>query len=795
MRLTLRTLLAYLDNTLDPQDAEALRQKVAESGFANQLVQRIRGNLASQQLTAPSPDAVGPVDDPNVISEYLDSTLSSEQVAEIERACLESDPRLAEAAACHQILTMVLGTSANVPPVLRQRIYELRDRVMESDAAGVDDASSTQAQPAQPTPALASTPARAWADEVPTADATYHSQRAIEPVGVADSGVSDAPTRLRQSAGGGSVAASAAVSARQEPAIAGSKPRAITDSDFYGGSIRPSRITAWLVALAVTGVLLFALSQIFAPLLEQGESLTEANPADQTDGVSSELPAAVSGVVDDSVPADRQIAAVGPDTEPVPLTAEPVASSPTPPALPPSAASSPIPSQASTTQATTSQASKALEPAPTVPGAESAAETVPSGDDPSPLAVAAPMTESARPVTEPPPASELSADLETVAMPDAGEAVQVGKITSGNTLIAARSKQDWALLGKGAPVETGVTIVCGPSFNAELETDDGMLIKMFGPNQVSWQAEQDGAAILHLETGKLLISSQQPQSKLALVLAGQQVRLTFADASHVAAIEVRHRRAPGLDPLIAENHVHTRIIRAVQGTIQIDTNDAQTIETGQQWLSADDSAAVISADDPLPVWIAPPAELELSLEATARQGLLELLAENEQGLEIGLREATGFRRAEVAALAGQTLLSLGRGDVYFDAVGILNQPNQRAYWRDHFLALQQAVDQSVETAAGLHDSIRRMDAINGAAIIRLLTGFSQQQLRDGGDLELVEMLDSPSMAVRVLAIENLRAIMDTTLYFRAEQENAVRREAGIKKWLARQRKGDIRWPE
>ena len=42
MRLTLRTLLAYLDNTLDAQDAESLVVKLSESGFATQLVLRIR---------------------------------------------------------------------------------------------------------------------------------------------------------------------------------------------------------------------------------------------------------------------------------------------------------------------------------------------------------------------------------------------------------------------------------------------------------------------------------------------------------------------------------------------------------------------------------------------------------------------------------------------------------------------------------------------------------------------------------------------------------------------------------
>ena len=138
MRLTLRTLLAYLDNALDPQETVQIRDKLTESGFATQLVQRIRDMLADGSVPAPSPEAVGPVEEANVISEYLDSTLPSEQVAEIERACLESNPHLAEAAACHQILTMVLKKPADVPAELRERIYELPDRSIEETILGED---------------------------------------------------------------------------------------------------------------------------------------------------------------------------------------------------------------------------------------------------------------------------------------------------------------------------------------------------------------------------------------------------------------------------------------------------------------------------------------------------------------------------------------------------------------------------------------------------------------------------------------------------------------------------------
>src|SRR3954454_307123 len=124
MRLTLRTLLAYLDDTLDPAETKMIGQKVAESDAAQDLVARIRQVTRRRRLT--TPPATGPnAFEPNTVAEYLDNTLPGDQVAEVEKLCLESDVHLAEIAACHQILTLVLGEPALVPPTARERMYGL----------------------------------------------------------------------------------------------------------------------------------------------------------------------------------------------------------------------------------------------------------------------------------------------------------------------------------------------------------------------------------------------------------------------------------------------------------------------------------------------------------------------------------------------------------------------------------------------------------------------------------------------------------------------------------------------
>ena len=122
MRLTLRTLLAYLDDMLEPAETKLIGQKIQESAVAGKLVSLIRLVVRQRRLKAPSVSGPNIGIDPNVIAQYLDITLPPEEVVEVERVLLTSDELLAEVASCHQVLALSNGKTAEISEIGRAHV-------------------------------------------------------------------------------------------------------------------------------------------------------------------------------------------------------------------------------------------------------------------------------------------------------------------------------------------------------------------------------------------------------------------------------------------------------------------------------------------------------------------------------------------------------------------------------------------------------------------------------------------------------------------------------------------------
>ena len=126
MHLTLKNLLLYLDDALEPQEAAVMGQKIADSPGAQRLIEVLRQLTRRRVLAAPDIEKTKDSEhDANQVAAYLDGMLAEAETAAFERLCLEDAELIAEVAAVHQLNSLGAGEPVLVPPPARQRLYQL----------------------------------------------------------------------------------------------------------------------------------------------------------------------------------------------------------------------------------------------------------------------------------------------------------------------------------------------------------------------------------------------------------------------------------------------------------------------------------------------------------------------------------------------------------------------------------------------------------------------------------------------------------------------------------------------
>jgi hypothetical protein len=842
MRLTLRTLLAYLDDILDPADKEELAKKIESSEFAEDLVHRTRDTVRRLRLSAPQVIGSGMGLDPNTVAEYLDNVLPPESVGDFERICLESDMHLAEAAACHHILTMVLGEPADVDPMVRQRMYTIASEAGGRRQVRVEPAHVPAATVAVATEPTVRPPVKVLAT----------------PAGVVQepSGVTEVPDYLRAAGwsatrwalvGLAAVLVGAATwflvagtpswlgGRTDQTALVGSSSNRATSEADGREQLEPAPVVE-----ADTTTSAATTEQPAANGADADETVAPLEPpaqtaqnSRQTNDTSTET-AAVE-------PPDRY--ATGDDTAPagndtiagdVSTTANDVAA-PQDSTAPETIAPPALDASVTETDGTPAAGNEV----PATEGAQ-ASDTSPMGNPttagnvpvppvlpPQPLTADATDTQSEIKVvddaagTNDVAAESALANTEAATPSDLATATEAGSreespagppelgtYLGGKTVLLRYNDQagGWYRVQPRQAVVVGDRLLALPEFRPKITLISGLHMDVSGGSQVFLRSADDVTAeglpqsgadvpIVEVVYGRvILINTSNAENQVRLVL-GTSAGDIFLSRNSTVGISVERQYVPGNDPRQAAAPVVAKLFAPDGGVRWQDAHGTQAVERASQWVVEADSPAEIVADTSPPDWIDQEPVVQLS-EQRYGVPMVESTITSDRPADIQLLELfQSNSRREVKSLAAKSSIHVGLFEPFVEA---LRDSDQKANWRTHIETLRSAMALSPESAKSVWQAlVEQRDRGSAADLYEMLCGYSAEQvgrtpdeIRAGPVARLIDWLEKDSLDYRVLACHNLWEITGKRL-MPDPTTNLNERNQNVRRWRARLEAGDL----
>jgi hypothetical protein len=729
-------MLAYLDDILEPDDHAEIGQKIKESEFATDLVRRTRDVMLRLRLGAPQVVGKGMGLDANTVAEYLDNTMPPERVADFEKVCLESDVHLAESAACHQILTLVLGQPAAVPPALRDRMYGipgLNDRLEKDEAdeaaakSGILSALATASVSPPPTP---DEPKR-HKPEVP--DYLRHSRRSRRKMWVL-----------------------AAIAA----ALVGVIVTAVVKPEAFGPLLVDPGPGEGERVLAEQGV--DPAKFTAPPTVDMGQPMLPGEPGGGTllpDGTTPAPPfegprePATNGGV--APPHEPTI-----PIEPQPGPGEAIAKGPglTDPREPTPGVGDPIPL-----------------PLP-VPGEPMPVEPVPGEPTPAGPVVGGPTV---------PPEGEGPMTVDGPA-----DTRPVGAYVSDMDVLLRLDpdSETWQRLAPRASLQAGDVLLALPTFRPTIALGSGFTMQLAGGTAVELTPpDAEGVIGVDVRYGQIIaVETGQPGARLRFTLGGEDYVAAFNDAHTTLAVQLQRLQVPGADPEAAPAPVQVDLYTA-SGRVLWDVGpDAVETVAPAHWRIPQPTVIDEAAQVELPKWI--DSEPLSATDRRASIALEEALAVDKP-LSLVLNELVAGRRIEVRSLAARCSVYVGQFEPF---VAALNDSDQRAAWGLHIEALRNALSLSPQVAGRVRAAFLAKRGDDGESLYRMLWGYSPQDLKSGADKQLVKYLDHSQLDYRVLAFWNVRTITGLGMNYRPEY-NQERREQSVRRWQERLAAGEVRY--
>ncbi len=752
MRLTLRTLLAYLDDILEPAQAREIGAKISESGYASSLVEHVREVMRKRRLGAP--DATGPGIglDPNSVAEYLDNTLSPEEVADIEKICLESDLHLAEVAACHQVLTIVLGEPVDVSEHTRERMYALGSAAHAVTAEAESKSNGEPRKPVQPVAGPA---------KQPQPQAT-----AAEFAGV--------PEYLK-------------------PAPAW------------------RRLGPMLAGLAIGCVWLAMIWS--SPSLNRSATAPDENQiADATERQAGDAAGIADSILSDGE-ATLNEAGLPENAEPEPQDAVPesrVESAATAPSIreldgfdppPPADAPEPAPTVATTTPSPES-------PAATTPDATPA--TLPRTTEPTTVAAVTPDRPATTPPALPestPPAVGTTAQpttttpvVEQPAKPEFGPAPDI-LYASRDGVFLSQSEDGWRSMPRRAVLHAGDSLAAPEPFASVLDVASlGLTIEVFGGTAFDvLGSTDDDSLVLRLTQGRLAIQSRvvadpDNPATVSIQVGEEQFRLVFSKDNSVCGVEVVPTEPERFEEPPAEDQFVGHLFVA-RGTVMA-SSDAPggrmlnapawlplTVSVRKQMADAGEELPIL----PVPEWLDLDGE-RLSPAQRRYASRFEKELDPEVPVHLSVPAVVSSKVPDLSALAVKCLGVTGLSEQLVEALS-------RTEFTEARQAAAQAIRQWLPRDPANKEALLQALKMNFGPdevdpVYRLLWGYNESDAQNEATSRiLVDWLRDDSDVIRHLAYFHIYRLTGQRYDYRPNNPEDQRR-AAMKRWEAHLKKND-----
>ncbi len=378
-----------------------------------------------------------------------------------------------------------------------------------------------------------------------------------------------------------------------------------------------------------------------------------------------------------------------------------------------------------------------------------------------------------------------------VAPAESALAMDVGRYISDDQILATLNPEDglWYLKAPRGVLSAGERLLVLPTYRPQVALPSGVQVTWAGESSARMEEPgESGASRMTVDHGRfVLVTVGAAGAQIELNLAGIEGMATLVDADSALAVKVSRWVELGQDPAT------TAALPVVE---LFATNGRVTWrQTGQEKVEIPSNHVVqyVGADPPElrgpffpPEWI--DARSVSGIDRETSIILHDLIdAELAKPLNLSLQERLTDRRVNVRALIARCL---GNLEEFEPILKDLSDPKLASYWASEADVLRQAVVHSPETATKLRQTIERAREKDAPVIIRLIWGFSQEDLEKGGAMQLVKHLKHEEMDVRVLTFLNLIQITGAQEFYRPEKKPELN-AAAIRNWESRLDKGTI----